>query len=116
MDSLVGCGLAGPHGEQPLGAENTIFYSGRVWAAFQPWRNFKDVFRESTFTAGTVKLAEDAAPIPSRNLDEVSSVFGFVPDFGKDRRERDKLRLIGEVKNAMDILLAKKFRRPFEAL
>ena len=63
----------------------------------------------------TIKLSKDSIPIPPDQHCPVRLVFPSITDVGQYGSQRNDLRLIGQVKNAIDVQHVQKLRRLHEA-
>ena len=88
----------------------------RRWfgATFQPDWHFHEIACDARLDRRTIKLTKDAIPIPSDQLRPVRLVLPRIADVGENGGQRNDLRLIGKIKNSIDVEHVQELRRLHE--
>src|SRR5437588_7846513 len=105
MNAFIRCRKTAAHAAKAIGAQNAIAHRRGLSLAGEPSRYLDDVLGETRFDRGTIKLSEDAAPIPSRQLALVLCVLPLFADLCEDRGKGNNLGLIWQIVCTIDELL-----------
>lgn len=113
-DALVGSRQADAQGAQSLRAEVVIGDRAGFGSTVKPRGNLEHVLGKSGLDGRAIQLAQNAAPEPAGELVFHCSVVEPRPDDGEDRGKGDKLALIGQIDDPIDVVLPEELRRSLE--